>query len=389
MRLNALDGLRGIAALAVVGYHLLLASPSIADGNGYPIPGTPRWWIEFSPLKIFTAGPEAVLVFFVLSGLVLVLPVVRRPGFDWLGYFPRRALRLGLPVVASIVFAAALILVHPQTVGPQVSSWVGSSSVPNLSLGLFVQSLDVLAAYNLLNNPLWTLRWELIFSLALPIYVYIAVRASRHWVLCAVATFLLVVLGAYTGSSYLQVLPLFFAGAVIAVHLDAVRAWAQSRQATVLHQLAWGALLLGGLMLLISPRLLAGVIGGQPELTSLTSGLTMVGAVVVVLGSFLWRPAAAALTIAPSHWLGRVSFSLYLVHVPILIAVANVIGPGGAQWVAIIAITLPLSLVVAELFYRFVEMPAHRLSKRVGANASALFAAKTPAPPTEQSPAQS
>lgn len=372
-RLASLDGLRGIAALAVVGHHLLLSSPRIADAGELPVVGSVRWWIEFSPLKLFTAGPEAVLLFFVLSGLVLVLPVIRRPDFDWIGYFPRRALRLGLPVVASIVFAAVLILAHPQVLGASVSSWIGQASVPQLSLDLFVRSLDILAPANILNNPLWTLRWELIFSLALPIYVYLAVRFHRQWVLGGVVSFVLVALGYYTSAGYLQYLPFFYAGAVVAVHIDSIRAWARERQGSALANAAWAGLLAFGLMLLIAPRLVSAFTSGKPELAAVVSGLTLFGAVLVVAVGFLWRPAVSVLTVAPSRWLGRVSFSLYLVHVPILIAVANVVGPGTADWLVTVGVTLVLSLVAAELFYRFVEMPAHRLSKRVGARASGIL----------------
>jgi peptidoglycan/LPS O-acetylase OafA/YrhL len=367
-RLGSLDGLRGLAALVVVGHHLLLASPAIANAVGYPAVGSTRWWLEFTPLKLFTAGPEAVLIFFVLSGMVIVLPVIRKDGFDWLGYYPRRFVRLYLPVLVSVLFAAALILSHPQVLGAEVSAWLGSYSVPSLSLSQVFASLDILATANELNNPLWTLRWEMLFSLALPIYVVLAVRTAKHWVVGGLATAVIVWVGFMTGTGYLQVLPVFYVGALIAVHSDSLRQWAASRSESKWSWLVGSAALVGGALMLIASRLLDPALNSVFGLNALAQVVTLAGATTLVLVSFLWRPAQSVLTIAPMRWLGRVSFSLYLVHVPILIAVANVFGPG--QWVPTVAVTLPIALVLAELFYRFVELPAHKLSKRVGATAS-------------------
>ncbi len=68
-------------------------------------------------------------------------------------------------------------------------------------------------------------------------------------------------------------------------------------------------------------------------------------------------------------WLGRISFSLFLVHFPVLVLV-------GALWarfdwvsaeagVAGLLTAFGLSLLVAELFYRLVERPAARLRRRM------------------------
>jgi peptidoglycan/LPS O-acetylase OafA/YrhL len=68
------------------------------------------------------------------------------------------------------------------------------------------------------------------------------------------------------------------------------------------------------------------------------------------------------LTIAPLRFLGTISFSLYLVHLPIVVAYAFLFNLG--PWSAILAtVTSP---VVAVGFYYACERPIHKLSQKIG-----------------------
>lgn len=55
-------------------------------------------------------------------------------------------------------------------------------------------------------------------------------------------------------------------------------------------------------------------------------------------------------------WLGRISYSLYLIHVPIIVGVAHSFPH--APKAALIAIAVPVSLAVAEVLNRLVEAPS-------------------------------
>ena len=352
----------------MVFHHSLLALPAAANLSAIPPVGSPIWWLEFTPLKLLTAGNEAVLIFFVLSGFVLAVPVLRAPSYDWVAYYFRRTIRLYLPVIASIALAAIVIYAHPQKSG-NGSSWVDAYSVKSPSWGLFLQSLDIFEPANAVNNPLWTLRWEMIFSLALPFFVFGALLVRRQWVPVLVGAVVLVFLGTLKDVSFLLYLPVFFCGSVLAANADRLLEWSTRVRGRPGVSIAWLALLLGGCVLLIAHWLLQPFLTHAVIVDEFLLGLSFVGAVVIVAVAFLWRPFEAALTVAPVRWLGRVSFSLYLVHVPIILAFANVFGAG--NWPLTVAVAIPVSLVVAELFARFVEQPAHRLSKRVGSAVSA------------------
>jgi peptidoglycan/LPS O-acetylase OafA/YrhL len=72
---SSLDGLRGVAASVVVVHHLILASVAglaIAYTAGPRSHGIDHL-LTYTPLHVIWAGPQFVIVFFVLSGLVLSL----------------------------------------------------------------------------------------------------------------------------------------------------------------------------------------------------------------------------------------------------------------------------------------------------------------------------
>jgi hypothetical protein len=102
-------------------------------------------------------------------------------------------------------------------------------------------------------------------------------------------------------------------------------------------------------------------------------GTVAASAALIVLArgpGFLPRALAAPALM----WLGRVSFSLYLVHMPVLAATVHATHGLFSPWAAL-AVGVPLSLLAATAFYAWVEAPAHRLSRGIG-SATAADAAK-------------
>lgn len=101
--------------------------------------------------------------------------------------------------------------------------------------------------------------------------------------------------------------------------------------------------------------------------TFIAAGLrsvSMLGAVLIVVVAAMWGPIIRLLSTRIVQWLGRISFSLYLVHVPILMTFNAFLGPK-LWWLSAVC-TVVVALGVAELFARFIEQPAHRLSQRTG-----------------------
>jgi len=374
-RLRSLDGLRGVAAIVVVAYHSLLISPQLADivvNNKPPAPGSFWDLLLYSPLRIFIAGNEAVIVFFVLSGLVLTLQVRRERDFNWGSYFPRRLVRLYLPMFASVVFAVVVTLLLHRDREASDSAWVQFYTYPDFDWKFAIQAADVFNGTPDFNSPLWSLRWEVLFSLLLPVFVLIASRGRKlAWTAIALAP-LAVLLGYENSVLPLVYLPAFIVGIALAKlfslrdesAVGAAEAELGTPRVPWWGHLVWLAVAIASLFLLILHWLLQPGIGQNTHVAFASSALIVLGAAGIVSVAARWKPAIRVLSLPPIHWLGRISFSLYLVHAPILIATANV--AHDLPWPVQTVIGVGISFGVAELFTRLVDIPSHRLSKKIG-----------------------
>lgn len=373
-RLESLDGLRGLAAVVVMLHHSMLTNPAFpgTPGGGSAPAWSPMWWISYTPLKWLTAGAESVILFFVLSGLVLTLPVVRHRGFDWVAYIPRRVVRLMIPVLAAAGLAGVWAAAIPQITTQAPGTWLSGSSTPGFSWEDVFRAADVFGGDWHIDNTLWSLRWELLFSLALPAFAIAAIAVRRWWMAGLAAACALTWLGAHTGAGALSYLPSFFVGAVLAVRLDAIRLAAARINARRSRHLLWATLAVGSGLLLILAWLLGPDTGTQTELAYALKGAVPLAAAGLVVSAIGWAPLAAGLSSEPFRFAGRISFSLYLVHVPILVFSTYLLA--GEPWYVPLLLGIPVAVIVALGFTWLVEQRSHGWSKSVGAWASARYA---------------
>lgn len=368
-----LDGLRGVAALVVLAHHTALVLPAVAwafvDGKETD-QGSTAWWLTSTPLRLLVDGPGAVLVFFVLSGLVLTLPVLRSPGYDWPSFYPGRLVRLGVPVLGSILLAFALRLLLPP-VPPHESEWVSDYRLLDLSWEHGFRALDLAAGKYSLNNPLWSIRWEMLFSLALPAFVVAGVVLRRRWMVAVAAVVAVGWLGFSSGDASAQFLPVFLLGSVIACNLSRIGSAAATgyRGSAVRHHGLWLLALVASVALLLAGPLVSQRLDeGASELVQAVAPL---GAAGVVLAAIAWRPMSTALSCAPARLAGKYSFSLYLVHVPVIFAVLCVLPDARFSITAPLAVLLSLLLAVG--FYHLVEARSHRWARSIGTRSSAAL----------------
>ncbi|GGD80650.1 acyltransferase family protein [Microbacterium murale] len=352
-RITGLDGLRGFASLAVVLYHLtLIARPELSE--------TAWEWLTQSPLKIVFPGTESVLVFFALSGLVVALPALRSD-FTWTRYYPSRLLRLYLPVFGALILAAVLIIAIPRDPATMpTGTWLRDAQATTVTpLSLLTEASLLPQSYDI-DNVLWSLRWELFFSLLLPLFVWIAIRFRRASPYLAAIAATATIAGRMLEIDALVYFPVFLLGTIIAINLDSIRAFAQR----VRTRMLWPALAVLAGVLLIASWLARPFVESGSGIADVLWGLAGVGAALIVLLVIVWPMLRRGCERSTALWLGKISFSLYLVHAPILGTLGYLLGR--EHWWVACLIGVPVSLVVAAAFYQWVERPSHRLARRVG-----------------------
>jgi len=162
-RFHFLDGLRGIASLLVVLHHSV--SGAIGGGlikAGYPYLG--------NLLIYFTQS--GVVLFFVLSGVVLLRPYVRgERTFKTVNYFIRRARRIFPPFLAALVFGYLVILLikyGPTTFYSPIWNWVDTSFPELLRQALIINHSGIY-----FNLAWWSLQIEAIFYILVPAFVFL------------------------------------------------------------------------------------------------------------------------------------------------------------------------------------------------------------------------
>jgi peptidoglycan/LPS O-acetylase OafA/YrhL len=167
-RIAAVDGLRALAALSVLGLHVWYAS-------GRPQLDTPAGPFATT---LLAAGYVGVDFFFVLSGFVMFLPVcLNRGEFGAVRtYALRRAARI-LPLYWATLVVSILGL-RLFTTDPQASAHLGANLLLHLTfffhpIAPLVGLLEGFGA----NPVVWTLSLEVLFYLLLPV---IAVRFHRR-----------------------------------------------------------------------------------------------------------------------------------------------------------------------------------------------------------------
>jgi peptidoglycan/LPS O-acetylase OafA/YrhL len=375
-RIEALDSLRGLAALTVLSQHVLLLLP---DQGG---------WLWRTP---FYNGREAVILFFVLSGYVLYLPWARGRAPGARAFLVKRFCRIYLPYVAILAVSALGMALLPGRGVPVAGlgdMWPGGSVAAALAAGL-----DLLFNYNHPEGlvPIaWTLVIEAWVSLAFPWLAPAFVRRPLATAFLALAAVALASLFPWWPPPLQHLQYVAFYGSMFLVGMGVARH--QDTLVAAFRRLApWARALVFGLGLLMIyrhtgpflrlERLLTPYWLQASWLTWRASEYVAAAGVGVVLVGVLASPRVAALLEArPLLLLGRSSYSLYLVHMVVLAALAHTLA-GVLPIAGLAALGVPLSVAAAWVAYQLVERPAMALGRRWATSAASPPPAPAPIAP--------
>lgn len=355
---HSLDGLRGLAALVVAIFHFACAYAPEWLPEQTPDP----LWITDTPLSIFYSGSFAVSVFFVLSGYVVSGSAAQRK-HSLPVLLGSRYLRLAIPVVFSTLFAWALLNAFPDGVARLKQqlphpwlAWSYDGATPGLWSAVWDGTVMVfLRGSSDFNNALWTMKMELVGSFA----IYFAYSLPRRW---RGFGLLLLVLLAVRRMEYAG----FLTGALLREH-----------EARLPKGFGWPALavgvLLGSQLTGYGERLGLPTLPARLSLGHPRSVWYVLGATAIVYAVLTTAPLKALFSTPPLRFLGKVSFPLYLIHVPLLYTVfAHAYGR--APLGVIFAAYLGVSLLLALWAERLIDAPTLKGVRRFQARASLRLA---------------
>ncbi|MGH2758430.1 MAG: acyltransferase family protein [Actinomycetota bacterium] len=352
----ALDGLRGLAILAVVAFHVAVIA---SDNAPWAYHSSPPWysWPVF-------AGSLGVDIFFVLSGFLVlrswrsIRETYRDDGFRSAAEFARRRGRRLLPP-----YWAALLILIPWRTPEWLSSAGGWSNIAMFAS--LNQSVDP-GLPQQLNTVTWSLTTETHFYVVLPVLAMVGARYGwgRLLSLLIVATvgWRLVVGGTGEQAEWIlgradQFVAGMLAYTLVEKHGTGVpstlgRWLTGSRAGWILGtSLAVVALTHGALRLVQKPLIFL-------SLLHAATGLAVAGLLVRGLcrdGMRLFRSPIVGRMLG---WLGLISYSLYLWHWPIVAEASRMWGTSAG----VLALACVVSVAVGVLSYALLERPFLRTS---------------------------
>jgi peptidoglycan/LPS O-acetylase OafA/YrhL len=371
-RLAWLDALRGVGALAVVGEHLF------------------AWAMPWLRPTQFNLGMAGVLVFFLVSGYII--PVSLERGGDLRAFWAGRFFRLYPLYLAVLALTLALswwIPVRPEV--PRDPSAVAAHAT---------MLLDVVGVGGVVNT-MWTLSYEMVFYLMVAALFAAGARGGRG-LIAVVLGLAAVVAGVTMASAPLSgpwvawvTFAVFAAGmgCVLTGRWRTPASYALGLMALALLMLSsrvpWFGLALLAVMfagtaihrwergsgslwpvaataLLVAAAPVQAISAGwwwvQPDVW--ISTIVVAGATFAVGMALRGRAVPKVLS-----GLGVISYSLYLVHLPILLVMIEILGE--RRWsplphqIGTAAAFLLVLLPVSRLTNRYVERPIQRLGRRL------------------------
>jgi peptidoglycan/LPS O-acetylase OafA/YrhL len=354
-RLEYIDGLRALAALWVAIHHAFETSVPSA------ILGTPVLGAVVASLSF---GQFPVMVFLMLSGFCLYYPYVRksaRPAFSgYVTFLRRRWTRIAPPFLWAGFFCLFLVAFPALNIG----KWADVSTLDPYVIAshlLFLHNLIPTHATKI-DYPMWSigLEWQLYLLFPLMVFsfrrlgamttigaallVAAAIRATYHQLPPSLGAAL------HDGPfSYLEIFGVGMAAAALAVH---------SRK--LLPNWVLGLMVLAGLAIL---RLGTG--------NGLVHDLATTVAFFAVLQLALDHDGLVARALN-SSWLARIgvfSYSIYLVHAPLLhlswFSLRRFGLNDDLNFILLVAVCLPLIVIGAYYFHRAFERPFMRLPPKL------------------------
>jgi peptidoglycan/LPS O-acetylase OafA/YrhL len=363
--IKALTGLRFVAALSVVFYHLNQANAAVFR-DLHPV-------LAHLVQPVVVVGNLGVDLFFLLSGFVLAHNYLDRlgPTFDLrsAGQFIWLRLSRIWPLYVVVLVGAGLLLALEHELRP------GSVDVSRVDGGSFFRQLFLVQQwfdrriwFTSWSGPAWSLSAEWLAYLAFPFIALVVWRlrelssvrsmlVGAH--LCVAPLLIILVVNHQIGGEYVWLMRIgceFVAGVIVCAALSRVSPSDRARR-----RIGWGTVVVGVLVVLVAGG--AQLIDGREWLGNVLVFLlpALVGCIALGRGPVERLLGTGVLVLG-----GEISYALYLIHTPLLglfNRLDSLVLPGlgrAPHFYLEVAWVVLLGIALSWVLYRFVEVPARR-----------------------------
>jgi peptidoglycan/LPS O-acetylase OafA/YrhL len=362
-----LDSLRGIAAVSVIISHILLIYPMWSNGL-----------FDYSPLYLFRAGHEAVIFFFILSGFVLSLAFSGDRQPDYKGYITRRFFRIYIPYAVAMIIVFFTCYAFSVDGFNNASNWLSGKWNEPATITTIIQHLLLLGKFSTTEyNPIvWSLTQEMRISLIFPLIMILVKKLDwkvlfvgfMFSVLSGINNIILLEnkVGYYMSfTDTLHFILMFLIGAILATHRNVL-----VEKYTNLSPVKKLTLIIVGVLCYCYSRI-ASLLAVYLGLESFSKFMLVVSDWGIAIGASIFIVAALSrgrlstfLLKKPILYLGKISYSLYLFHLPVLFTAFFFLSNRLATEVIFLIATVSI-LLVSSISYYFVEKPTIQLGKKI------------------------
>ncbi|MFF2481375.1 acyltransferase family protein [Paenibacillus sp. NPDC058071] len=380
-KLFYLDGIRGLAALAVViSHYIQIFYPAALSGRAQQAHF--RWdiWYGHSPLNLFYNGQFAVCLFFVLSGYVLSVKMFEKE-LDSENFQKRmqssairRYVRLAVPAATSVFLVYIAIITHAFYLQDIWDiTWTDLKKdyyALDTNLYTVIKAAVFDPFFSFKSHPynpvLWTMGYELLGSFLIFGFIALFGRVKRRWIVYVVLSIALIqtyfvaflwgmLLADLLKQKWVKPKGIAIAILILGIYLGSAPYTAlmgtiyEPIQIGIAHLNKWTQFCL-------DPRLIARTLGSAMILFALLRLEWM-------QRLFSWKPFA---------YLGQISFSIYLIHFTFLTTYSAFVfsklipyfSYNEAYGITFIFSMIPLFLL-SHYYMKYIDQGAIKLAKHI------------------------
>lgn len=390
-RYEEFDSIRGIAALTVLFHHCLIVIPAIFSAHEHHETSSQVLKaVTNTPLHLVWAGHEAVILFFILSGFVLYLSISNNKSFEYKEYVVKRFCRIYLPYLVTMILSILLYMSYQyfdliDNSYKGTSEWFNKMWSEKLDIKTIISIIFMLGFHtHNLNTVTWSLIHELRISIVFPFIVYFVNKGKIKYPFQKILVLFTIIwltltyfsklelesniqyfLFSFGSTSYYAIF--FIMGCILAKNIAFLKNFFENKSVaikTVILSICF--------ILYLNEWIFPSVGILKYSSSMLFSNLAntiidlIIGCSVCLLFSILVSSKKAKIFLKKRYFLfiGKISFSLYLIHPIILMSFIHLFSDYIYLPILII-VSIIVSIISSHYLYNYIELPSISIGKKI------------------------